>query len=65
MKAEGDLLMTSLTIEPLHEDFGGRVGGIDLGEPLTEPAVTAIHAAIDHYSLLWFPDQPFDWSTPT
>ncbi|MFP6757604.1 MAG: TauD/TfdA family dioxygenase [Alphaproteobacteria bacterium] len=52
--------MNALTIEPLHEDFGGRVGGIDLGAPLTESAVTEIHAAIDRYSLLWFPDQPID-----
>ena len=52
--------MNALTIEPLHDDFGGRVGGIDLGAPLGRQAVAEIHAAIDRYSLLWFPDQPID-----
>jgi len=52
--------MATLTIEPLHPDFGGRVTGIDLRLPLTDHIVDAILAAMDAYSFLCFPGQPFD-----
>lgn len=50
----------SLHIEPLHADFGARITGIDLGTPLTEEAIEAVRAAIDHHSLLVFPGQDLD-----
>ncbi len=52
--------MTKLRIEKLHEDFGARISGIDLREKLTEADVEDIHAAIDTYSFLCFPDQPLN-----
>ena len=52
--------MTTLSIEPLHADFGARIEDIDLRLPLAEPVLAEIGAAIDRYSFLWFPGQPFD-----
>lgn len=52
--------MATLNFEPLHEEFGAKVTGIDLNAPLAEETVADIHAAIDTYSFLCFPDQPFD-----
>ena len=52
--------MALFDIEPLHEDFGARITGIDLAAPLSAAAVEEIQAAIDDYSLLHFPHQPFD-----
>ena len=52
--------MAGLNIEALHEDFAARVTGIDLRQPLDAAAVEKIRQAIDEYSLLCFPDQPFD-----
>jgi alpha-ketoglutarate-dependent 2,4-dichlorophenoxyacetate dioxygenase len=52
--------MAALSFEPLHEEFGARVSGIDFGAPLSGEAVEALHAAIDEYSFLCFPDQAFD-----
>ncbi len=52
--------MAALTIEKIHPDFGARVTGVDLREPLTDEVVEEIRAAIDDYSFLCFPDQPFD-----
>jgi len=52
--------MSPLAIEPLHAEFGARIAGIDLREPLKDEAVEAIRAAIDDYSFLCFPEQPFD-----
>lgn len=49
-----------LAFEPVHAEFGARVTGIDLTAPLSPPAVAAIRDAIDAYSFLCFPDQPFD-----
>ena len=49
--------MTGLTIDPLDEAFGARVGGVAISGDLGEDTVTAIHDAIDRYSLLCFPDQ--------
>ncbi len=48
--------MAILNIEPLHEDFGARVSGIDPRQPLSGGAVDEIQAAIDDYSFLLFPE---------
>ena len=52
--------MAMLTVERLHPDFGARISGVDLREPLSDAAREEIMAAIDEYSFLCFPDQPFD-----
>ena len=52
--------MATLTIEPLHPEFGARITGVDLRGPLPDETVEEIRAAIDEYSFLCFPDQPFD-----
>jgi alpha-ketoglutarate-dependent 2,4-dichlorophenoxyacetate dioxygenase len=44
-------------IEPLHDDFGARVRGVDLTGPLPPDLVEALHGAIDEHSVLLFPDQ--------
>ena len=49
-----------LRFEPLHPEFGARVTGIDLRAALSDAARDEILAAIDEYSFLCFPDQPFD-----
>lgn len=46
-----------MAFEPLHQDFGARVVGVDLSAPLDEGAVAALHDAVDRYSVLHFPDQ--------
>ena len=52
--------MGTLAMDPLHDDFGATVTGVDLGEPLTDSHVQEIRAAIDAYSLLVFPKQSLD-----
>jgi len=52
--------MATLRIEPLHDEFGARITGVDLNAPLSDDVVEEIRAAIDAYSFLCFPDQPFD-----
>ena len=47
----------AMEFEPLHDDFGARVNGIDLTDELTNEDVAALHAAIDEYSVLLFPQQ--------
>jgi len=46
--------------EPLHDDFGARVTGVDLRPPLPEALRLEIRQAIDEYSFLCFPNQSFD-----
>ena len=48
--------MALLNIEPVHEDFGARITGIDPRQPLSDDAVGEIRAAIDDYSFLLFPN---------
>ena len=48
--------MALLNIEPVHEDFGARITGIDPRQPLSDDAVGEIRAAIDDYSFLLFPE---------
>ncbi len=52
--------MAHLQTEPLHEDFGARLTGVDLAAPLAEAVVEEIRAAIDAHSFLCFPDQAMD-----
>jgi alpha-ketoglutarate-dependent 2,4-dichlorophenoxyacetate dioxygenase len=49
-----------LTVERLHPEFGARITGIDLREALSDDAREEILAAVDEYSFVCFPDQPFD-----
>jgi alpha-ketoglutarate-dependent 2,4-dichlorophenoxyacetate dioxygenase len=50
----------ALTVEPLHPEFGARITAVDLREPLSDVVVEEIRVAIDEYSFVWFPDQPFN-----
>jgi alpha-ketoglutarate-dependent 2,4-dichlorophenoxyacetate dioxygenase len=56
----GDGIMASLSIDPLHDEFGATLTGIDLGVTLSDEQVGQVHAAIDTYSFLVFPDQSMD-----
>lgn len=46
-----------MQVEPLHNDFGARVTGFDLTEPLSPDAVNQLHALVDEHSVLLFPSQ--------
>ncbi len=46
-----------MEIEPVHDDFGARVHGIDLTAAPTAEGIEALHAAIDEHSVLLFPEQ--------
>ena len=52
--------MPAFNTEPLHAEFGARITGIDLSEPIEEAVMDEIRAAIDAHAFLHFPDQPFD-----
>ena len=52
--------MSDLHIEKLHPDFGARITGVDITVALAPETVQAINAAIDEYSFVCFPNQPFD-----
>ena len=49
--------MGQLSFEPLHDDFGARVTGVDLATALSDEVITEIRNSIDTYSFLCFPDQ--------
>jgi alpha-ketoglutarate-dependent 2,4-dichlorophenoxyacetate dioxygenase len=59
-ETSGGGIMTSFTIDPLHDEFGATITGIDLGKTLSDAEVVAVHKAIDSYSFLVFPDQKLD-----
>ena len=46
-----------MEFEPLHEDFGARVSGVDLTSPLSSQLLEELHKAIDEHSVLLFPEQ--------
>ena len=52
--------MATLTIDPLHDEFGATITGIDLGTVLSDEQVGRVRSAIDTYSYLVFPDQVLD-----
>lgn len=49
--------MCALQVEPLHEEFGATVRGIDLKQPLSESDLAEVRKLIDDYSFVYFPDQ--------
>jgi alpha-ketoglutarate-dependent 2,4-dichlorophenoxyacetate dioxygenase len=51
------MLMSEFKVEPLHEDFGARIRGIELTSRLTDGVLAMLREAIDSYSFLCFPDQ--------
>ena len=46
-----------MEFEPLHDQFGARVLGADLADPLSPDLIQALHDAIDEHSVLLFPNQ--------
>lgn len=50
--------MHNIQAEPIANDFGARVTGVDLTQPLTRVQLDALVTAIDTYGVLVFPDQP-------
>jgi alpha-ketoglutarate-dependent 2,4-dichlorophenoxyacetate dioxygenase len=46
-----------MRIEPLHDEFGARVGDVDLTGVGDPDLVDELHRLIDEYSVLVFPDQ--------
>lgn len=52
--------MDRLSLEPLHPELGVRITGIDLRQPLHDTTLAMIRDAIDRWSFVCFPDQPFD-----
>jgi len=52
--------MTSLTIEPLHPEFGARIKGVNLRTDLDSECLEAVREAVDAYSFLVFEGQSFD-----
>ena len=48
---------TALEVSPLHDEFGARIGGIELSRPLDEKTFAAIDLAINRYSFLLFEKQ--------
>ena len=51
--------MTLPRIERLHTDFGAKVTGIDMSNDIGSGVASDLRAAVDEYSLIYFPDQPF------
>ncbi len=49
--------MMKLSFEPLHNDFGARVSGMDLSGDLSPDAIGQLRNAVDTYALLCFPGQ--------
>lgn len=52
--------MPNLSIEPLHEDFGAKITGVDMSTPLDDATLASVRDAIDQHSFLLFPDQDFN-----
>ena len=46
-----------MNIEPLHAEFGARIGGVDLSRELDLPAFEQIDLALNRYSFLLFENQ--------
>jgi alpha-ketoglutarate-dependent 2,4-dichlorophenoxyacetate dioxygenase len=46
-----------MNIEPLHPEFGARIIGVDLSQPLEQSSFEQIDMAINQYSFLLFPEQ--------
>ena len=50
----------ALTLKPVTTAFAAEAGGVDLRQPLARAGIDAIDAAMDHYGVLFFRDQPMD-----
>jgi alpha-ketoglutarate-dependent 2,4-dichlorophenoxyacetate dioxygenase len=50
----------SVTMRQIGPCFAAEVEGLDLGRPLSPEQVAAIHAGMDTYAVLVFPDQKLD-----
>ena len=46
-----------MNIDPIHSEFGARVSGVDLSQPLNDPTFAQIDKAINRYSILLFENQ--------
>jgi alpha-ketoglutarate-dependent 2,4-dichlorophenoxyacetate dioxygenase len=46
-----------MNIEPLHAEFGARISGVDLSQPLGQNTFNQIDDAINRYSLVLFENQ--------
>ena len=52
--------MSTFNIEPLHQEFGARITGVDMSAPMDNELLADLRDAIDRHSFLFFPDQSFD-----
>ncbi len=50
----------SISFAPLHPLFAAEVAGVDLREPLSAPAIAAIHDGMNRHGILVFHDQAMD-----
>jgi alpha-ketoglutarate-dependent 2,4-dichlorophenoxyacetate dioxygenase len=50
----------SITIRQVGPCFAGEVAGVDMRRALTPDEVAAVHAGMDRYAVLVFPDQDID-----
>ena len=46
-----------MNIDPLHPEFGARISGVDLSQPLEDALCAEVDEAINRYSMLLFEDQ--------
>ena len=46
-----------MNIDPIHPEFGARISGVDLSQPLDDARFAQIDEAITRYSILLFEDQ--------
>jgi alpha-ketoglutarate-dependent 2,4-dichlorophenoxyacetate dioxygenase len=46
-----------MKIDPIHKEFGARISGVDLSQPLDDSTFAQINDAINRYSLLLFENQ--------
>ncbi len=56
------MTITIRQLGPSNADLGfaGEVSGLDMRRPLTQDEVAAIHAGMDRYAVLVFPEQQID-----
>ena len=52
--------MSTFNIEPLHQEFGARITGINMSAPMDTKLLADLRDAIDRHSFLHFPDQTFN-----
>jgi alpha-ketoglutarate-dependent 2,4-dichlorophenoxyacetate dioxygenase len=48
----------AISIQPIRQDFGAEVSGVDCSKPLSPAETSAIEAGKDQYAVLVFRDQP-------